>query len=204
MRRTTTCLLAACVLLLAGWVWAPAASACSCVGGTTAEHVERADVVFSGRLLSREVAGGSSSSDPALHVFAVETVWKGTAASEQGVVSAASGASCGLELDGDGPFLVFATTAPDLPTGQLAAGLCGGTARLAADLTSEVAAATGRGPEEPGPGAVGTDLVGGPSGWAVWVGAVVATLTVAALAVTGELRRRRAPGCAHRAPGYRR
>jgi hypothetical protein len=187
VRRTTTCLLVACVLLLAGWVWAPAASACSCVGGTTAEHADRADVVFVGRLLTREVAGGSSSTDPALHVFAVETVWKGTAAAEQGVVSPASGASCGLELGGDGPFLVFATTSSDLPAGQLAAGLCGGTTPLSPELAAELPTIT-RGPEEPGPGAAGTELAGGLSGWALGAGA----LAVIALGLGGAVLRRRA------------
>jgi hypothetical protein len=41
---------------------------------------------------------------PALHVFAVDTVFKGTAHEQQGVVSPMSGATCGLELAGEGPF----------------------------------------------------------------------------------------------------
>jgi hypothetical protein len=188
VRRSTTILLAALVLLLAGWVMAPPASACSCAGGTTADHLDRADTVFTGRLLSREVAGGSSSTDPALHVFAVESVWKGSARAEQGVVSASSGASCGLELSGEGPFLVFATR-----TGSaLAAGLCGGTAPWTPDLEADLAAlSTTATPHDPEPGAAGTALPGGGSWSRVLLGA--AGLAAAGVA-TGFLVRRRAVG----------
>jgi hypothetical protein len=60
---------------------------------------------------------------------------KGTANPQQTVVSAESGASCGLELHGDGPFLVLANTEPD---GRLAAGLCGGSTSLTSELEAEV------------------------------------------------------------------
>ena len=188
MRRSMTTLLAAMVLLLAGWVMASPASACSCAGGTTADHLDRADTVFTGRLLSREVSGGSSSTDPALHVFAVESVWKGSASAEQGVVSASSGASCGLELSGEGPFLVFATRTD----GALSAGLCGGTAPWTPDLEADLATlTTTAAPHDPEPGAAGTALPGGGS-WR-WVLLGAAGLTAAGFAA-GYLVRRRTVG----------
>jgi hypothetical protein len=58
VRRWTSGLLAALLLVLAGWVLAPTASACSCTGGTTADRALGADAVFSGRLADREVVGG--------------------------------------------------------------------------------------------------------------------------------------------------
>ena len=179
MRRIPAGLLAALLLVLAGWVLAPAASACSCVGGTTAGYAARADAVFSGRLVDREVVGGT-----ALHVFAVDTVYVGEVSARQGVVSAASGASCGLELTGDGPFLVFATREGD----RLAAGLCGGTTPWTAEAAAEVQMLTGA--TAPEPGAAGTEFPGGPSRTAVE--AVVAVLLVVAFGGGLLLRRRRA------------
>src|SRR3954467_2211060 len=94
----------------AGLLVASPAQACSCAEATTAQHVADADVVFTGTLLSRTVDHPDwpvmSRGAPALHVFAVDAVYKGDVHAEQGVVSAADGASCGLELAGDGPFVV--------------------------------------------------------------------------------------------------
>ncbi|MGY1682500.1 hypothetical protein [Geodermatophilus sp. SYSU D01176] len=180
MRRWTTGLLAALLLVLAGWVLAPAASACSCTGGTASEHALRADAVFSGRLADREVVGGT-----ALHVFAVDTVYAGRVSARQGVLSPASGASCGLELTGEGPFLVFAGREDD----RLVADLCGGTAAWTPEAAAEVQMLTGA--TAPEPGAAGTGLPGGPSDAALE--ATVAVLLVGAF-VGGLLLRRRAAG----------
>ena len=164
MRRTVVTLLLGAVLSAVGVLVAAPASACSCATLTTEEYLGAADTVFVGRLVSREVQHSGpaiSSGDPALHVFAVETVYKGDAHEQQGVVSADSGASCGLELHGDGPFLVFATRSTDLPEGQYMANLCGGTTVPTPDLRAELAALTGvpiEPPEarDPLPGAAGT------------------------------------------------
>jgi hypothetical protein len=181
VRRWTVGLLAALLLVLASWVLAPAASACSCAGGTAADHAVRADAVFSGRLVAREVAGGSGGGT-ALYVFAVDTVYAGEVSARQGVVSAVSGASCGLELTGEGPFLVFATR----EDGRLAADLCGGTTAWTAGAAAEVQMLTGA--TTPEPGAAGTELSGGPSG--ALLEAAVAVLLVVAF-VGGLLLRRR-------------
>ena len=157
MRRLLVLVLTALGLLSAGWLLAPAASACSCVPATTAEQVAGADVVFTGTLVSREVVhplpGVVGSDDPAVHVFAVDSVLKGTAAARQTVVSADSSASCGLDLSGDGPFLVHASDPPGAPEGQLTASLCGGTAPADAELVAEVQAMTGGPGTTVGPGA---------------------------------------------------
>ncbi len=180
MRRWTSGLLAALLLVLAGWVLAPTASACSCTGGTTADHALGADAVFSGRLADREVVGGT-----ALHVFAVDAVYAGQVAARQGVLSPASGASCGLELAGEGPFLVFAVREDD----RLVADLCGGTTVWTPQAAAEVQMLTGA--NAPEPGSAGTELPGGPSDTALE--AVVAVLLVAAFA-GGLVLRRRAGG----------
>jgi len=181
VRRVIPGLLAGLLFVLTGWVLAPVASACSCTGGTPTEQALRADAVFAGRLVTREVVGGAT----ALHVFAVETVYAGEVSARQGVVSPASGASCGLELAGDGPFLVFARS----EGGRLAADLCGGTAAWTAGTAAEVQMLTGA--SAPRPGAAGTELPGGPS--AALVEAAVAVLLVVAFA-GGLLLRRRATG----------
>jgi hypothetical protein len=180
VRRWTTGLLAGLLLVLAGWVLAPAVSACGCTGGTPSEHALRADAVFSGRLVDREAVGGT-----ALHVFAVDTVHAGAVSARQGVLSPASGASCGLELAGEGPFLVFADREDD----RLAADLCGGTTAWTPEAAAEVQMLTGA--SAPEPGSAGTELPGGPSDAALE--AVGAVLLVAAFA-GGLLLRRRAAG----------
>lgn len=204
MRRTVVILLLGAVLSAVGVLVAAPASACSCATQTTAEYLGAADTVFVGRLVSREVqrsgpaiSSGSgpaiSSGDPALHVFAVETVYKGDAHEQQGVVSADSGASCGLELHGDGPFLVFATRSTDLPEGQYMANLCGGTTVLTPDLRAELAALTAV-PIEPSeardplPGAAGT----GPDDGLRLPALVAAGVLALTLAGWLVVRRRRA------------
>ncbi len=150
MRRTAvllvlSALLGALVVLGA----ASPAQACECAGFTTAEYTAGADAVFTGRLVSREepAAPVTSSADLALHVFAVDAVAKGAVAERQEVLSPWSGASCGLELTGEGPVVVFATRTPDsylgsaaieLGDGQYYAYLCGGTAPLTPQLAAEL------------------------------------------------------------------
>ena len=148
MRRTGA------LLLLSALVGAPVvlgaspAQACSCAGGTTAEFTERADAVFTGRLVSRDVPRElRTSADPALHVFAVDAVAKGAVSERQEVLSPASGASCGLELTGEGTVVVFATrtadpyinaSGPELEDDQYYAYLCDGSAPLTAELEAEL------------------------------------------------------------------
>ena len=180
MRRWTTGPLAGLLLVLAGWVLAPPASACSCTGGTTADHALRAAAVFSGRLVDREVVDGT-----ALHVFAVDTVYAGEVSARQGVLSPASGASCGLELAGEGPFLVFAGREDD----RLTADLCGGTTTWTPEAAAEVQMLTGA--SAPEPGTAGTGFPDGPSRAALEAGAAV---LLAVVFVGGLLLRRRAAG----------
>ena len=152
MRRLATSLLIG--ALLAGWglLVATPAAACSCAvpPDVTAYYVDTADIVFAGRLVPTvEHPGGeiSSSLDPA-HVFAVDSVFKGAVRGErQDVVSADLGASCGLELAGEGPFVVFAIE----EDGGHTAGLCGGTTLATPELEAELAALAGP-PLSPGGG----------------------------------------------------
>jgi hypothetical protein len=110
------------------------AGACSCVGLSDADALEHADAAFVGKVTDYSSAGRpGSASDRALWTFKVRDVYKGTVTRTQQVVSYSSGASCGLEIQERGVFLVFATTNRTLPTGpapkpgQLYATLCGGT-----------------------------------------------------------------------------
>lgn len=180
MRRALLLLLG--VLLAAAGlpVGARPAAACSCAGiPSAAEAFASADAVFAGRLVSREVHHPNwplvSSSDPAVHVFAVDEVFKGVVHEEQGVVSADSGASCGLELSGEGPIVVYATDSG----GGLTAGLCDGAAPITPDVQSELRAlagtTSGAGQPAPRAGAAGTGAPGLPTA-ALMVGALVLLL----------------------------
>src|SRR5688572_18669944 len=76
------------------------AAGCTCEMKTSVQHAARADVVFTGRL--REIEAGvreliRSSMDPVTYRFEVERVLKGEVPQNASVVSAADGASCGLE-----------------------------------------------------------------------------------------------------------
>jgi hypothetical protein len=150
VRRAVTTLLLGCLLWALGLVVAAPAAACSCADQTVQQYVERADAVFTGSLVSREEPGGAvvSSADPAVHVFAVDTVYKGTARESQEVLSPASGATCGLELTGEGPFVVFATRDADLggtpfatpADHQYVSLLCDGSGPTTPELEAELTA----------------------------------------------------------------
>jgi len=118
-------------------------------------------------------------------------VFKGSAAQRQGVVSADSGASCGLELSGDGPFVVFANR----EGAQYTASLCGGSAPLTAALEADLralgpAAAPSR-PSRASPaartGASDVPPVGGSGSWPWPAGGAV---VLAGAALAWGLRRR--------------
>jgi MYXO-CTERM domain-containing protein len=207
MRRTWVLLLLGALSGALVVLGASPAQACSCAGGTTAEFTERADAVFTGRLVSRDEPsqGITSSADPALHVFAVDAVAKGAVSDEQEVLSPVSGASCGLELTGDGPVVVFATrtadpylgdATPPLEDDQYYAYLCGGSAPLTPQLEAElgplqpVAPATVPAtPVEPRAGATTAPDRDGPSPAILVPGGGVVLLGAGALVL---LRRRRA------------
>lgn len=178
---------------LVGAVPAPAC-ACSCIPASLGEHFERADVVFAGRLVSRD-----DRADEATLVYEVSTVYKGNVSARQEIVTHSSSASCGLELTGRGPHLVFGNEddseyEPTPREGQYVSGLCGGSRHFDAAARAELeplGKAT-----KPAAGSTGTETaaVGGTSvGW--WIGATGGGVAVAAIAVAGVLVwRRRSAG----------
>lgn len=128
VRTAIVSALAVAVTPALGATWA---SACSCVGATDAESAERADAIFAGTVTSTTTPKHpASSTGPVTYTFAVSRVYKGEVATSQPVGSVISGASCGLELNGSGPFLVFASATRDGDP-PLEANLCGGTRPLA-------------------------------------------------------------------------
>lgn len=64
------------------------ATACSCVAFDQAAKLVRSEVVFTGTVIERRVVRPTFTSTASLLEFEVETVYKGTAAKRQGVVSA--------------------------------------------------------------------------------------------------------------------
>lgn len=124
--------------------------ACSCAAASTAEQVERADVVMLGTVTDRQgppLRPVMSSGDPATYTIEVEQVFKGEVPPTASVLSADSGASCGLEGVEEGSrYVVFA----DRSGGELWAGLCGGTAAAGAAFVADVQTAAGPpGPPDP-------------------------------------------------------
>ncbi len=114
-------------------------SACDCVELTDAEAYDFADVVFTGALVEISTREGDIvvSNDPERFVFDVDQVYKGEVQARQSVVTAREGASCGLEIGGPGPFVVFARLEDDSLTsgaveGEVYSSLCSGTRPLSA------------------------------------------------------------------------
>ena len=116
-----------------GILSAAPAGACSCMELDDQAAFDGADVVFVGELIDYQPPPRSevmTSADPATWTFGVDEVFKGEATAVQDVVSAVSGATCGLELPREhATVLVFANHSAEDPEGggQLEANLCGGT-----------------------------------------------------------------------------
>ena len=120
LRMVTALVVALLGLTWGVWAAPTPAYACSCATSDPAEHLARADVIFSGTVTSDETRG-----DTRRLSFAVDRLYKGSATATQVVETSSSGASCGLELSGPGPFLVYAQAGGG--RADLTADLCGGT-----------------------------------------------------------------------------
>ena len=126
-------------------------SACSCATFTDQEAFDHADVVFTGTLVEIVTPPGDTyaSTDPERFVFDVQRVYKGEAVDPQTIVTARDGASCGLEIQGRGPFLVYAMSTDSIVTGaadrERYSNLCSGT-RAVADAALPAGFGAGRAP----------------------------------------------------------
>lgn len=79
---------------------AQVACACSCAEVGTAEALRNASAVFEGDVVSLTQPSTGSSDEPIAYTVAVTTVYKGSLPATVVVRSAASEASCGVELKG--------------------------------------------------------------------------------------------------------
>ena len=200
-------------------------SACSCAVLTDQEAFDRADVVFVGTLVEIVTPPGDAylSTDPERFVLDVERVYKGDAVDPQTIVTARDGASCGLEIHGPGPFLVYATSTDSIVTGanddERYANLCSGT-RARADAVVPASFGAGRAPapfvprtaDEPGTAPASAERLPeaatpSPGDDDVWVSpgmllAIVGVASAASAACLIALRLRRAEpaGDEHQVP----
>ena len=167
--RTAALLLAAVLLALTAlWATPAPAYACSCVESTDAEHAARADAIFTGSVTDDRVDEGEQTRTI---TFAVDRVYKNAAVTAtQVVTSHSSGAACGLEISGPGPFLVFA----EQELSGLTANLCGGTRAGPAPVS------LGSG-EAPRPDSAPTALTGR---WVPLVGLFLAATAAAVIGVS--------------------
>lgn len=94
--------LAALLVTLVGIVAVPApvACACSCAEVDTETALADATAVFDGSVVSASAPTGNTSADPIYYTIDVSRVYKGDVPATVIVSSAASGASCGVELTG--------------------------------------------------------------------------------------------------------
>lgn len=199
MRNRLVTSLTAIALAAAALVFGHAspASACSCSGGTDEEMFTTADVVFTGRLVDRNDPGmsaGRSSAAFSTLRFDVDAVYKGEAAVDQVVVTEQSGASCGLEITGSGPFVVFGSRShwdDQVPEGMVYAGLCNGTRSLASQPVP-TSFGTARSPTAPPagdrPSTTAPSLDDGGSAGLLLIAGIVATIAATALVVITRRR----------------
>jgi hypothetical protein len=183
--RAISWTLAAVLLALAVLVGPGAgpAAACSCMSMTDREAFDMASAVFVGEVIDYQAPPNPTSSlDEAVWTFGVSEVFKGEVTRIQQLVSAVSGASCGLEIEPQGEYLVFASDSGD-PDVRYTSGLCTGTRSMdagAPDLAVAPTAplppaATGDPPTSTGTGTGSDADAGGTSGagWAVAGAALV-------------------------------
>lgn len=107
--------------LAAIWLPASRAYACECSDASDAEHIDQADVIFTG-----QIVGDEADTRQRTLTFAVDRVYKGDAVGRQVIRTERDGAACGLEIAGPGSFVVFAHIEGGRPD-ELRANLCGGT-----------------------------------------------------------------------------
>lgn len=177
------------------------AGACSCATTSDAEAIGHADAAFAGSLVDVVTNTGEglrSSSDPERFVFDVESVFKGEVAERQTVVTPEGGESCGLEIAGPGPYLVFAFDDSDLTfgaeAGELYSHLCSGTRALASgevpvDFRATAPETTGNAPAPPDPGTESGIAAADDGGSELWIPvAVAAAALVLVLAAVSRHR----------------
>lgn len=199
---TIAVLVALGVVGIVGLVAAPSAAACSCAALGDAEAFDSAPAVFRATVMERRDEHGSrlrSTADPVRYVFTVDRVYKGDVYATQSVVTAAGGPSCGFELSGPGPFLVFtrdrAVTGQAFShgvlDGEFVSNLCSGTRRVTA--ADPVPASFGAGH----PPLAGSSPIGHGDGATAWwrrlwapVAGGVLVVAVAGSVVLGRRRRR--------------
>ena len=195
-------------------VTARPAAACSCAVMSEAKKAAYADAIFVGTLLDRRIGeptgAVSSSTDMAVWTFEVSRVYKGTVSRRQEIATAVDGASCGLELSGPGPFLVFARRPNDgvakswwgdrqLDPGQYVSHLClgsraltdGGEPTFGGPPPSSPAPAPSPAPARPPYPAPASSPA--PAGVAIGAGALVAVGAAALGLAALRARKRRAP-----------
>lgn len=123
------------------------AFACSCVMASTAEHAERADLVFTGTVTSVERDRQTATYD-----VRVDRVFKGDLDNgDVEIGSSGQSTACGVDLPKSTEAVFFVTTEAE----GLRMNACGGTTVATDTLKSEVSAALGDG--APAADALGSD-----------------------------------------------
>jgi hypothetical protein len=144
--------------------------------------------VFVGEVVDEIESDSGNSADPKRFIFAVDTVYRGQVFETQSVVTEQNGMSCGLELRGSGPFLVFAdatTRRLGRVDGELVSDLCSGTRSLGDGGDIDTTLATASAPmagSSPVGGRTDGDGTNGTQ-WIVVIGIGVAVLSGALVAI---------------------
>lgn len=129
---------AALVLGGVGLLGVSSAQACSCAGWSEQQSFAAADVAFEATLPGNVALDREPTSENIAVPFQVSRIFKGELDADQAIRTSGAGASCGLELRGDRPFLIFAIYRDQ----NLETGLCSGSRTL--DPDEELAFGLGR------------------------------------------------------------
>jgi hypothetical protein len=119
-------------LLLAGASNLRNAHACSCISLPLEKHLRSSDAVFSGEVVGIDENDLSPGAGPRLGkvTFDVSDVWKGVTEESVAVYGQGPEASCGLNFEEGGSYLVYAYRSNE--DGPLETNLCDATKQLAA------------------------------------------------------------------------
>jgi hypothetical protein len=178
------------LMMLAARFVVPLASrahACSCLGLSPQQYLERADMVFIGRVDSIAPAGGDPRQPRMTMTFSIQRVWKGPAVSTVDVVSSPGSVSCGVDFGASTTALIYAQRTAD----GFMTGICSGTKALVDAAADMEVLGEGYLPSQGSAGAAGDERPNVP---AVIGGAVGVLATLAIAAVSLRLRRVRAKG----------
>lgn len=162
--------------------------ACTCVApGPPSEEIEKFDAVFTGRVVSMQLSGDTTTVG-----FEVNTVWKGIVSEDVHVTTSSTGGSCGFTFEEGEEYIVYARHSTDADV-SYSVDICSRTALLSQAQVDLDALGDGDAPLAGAGGSQSEGSQGTAEGrsWVVVLGAVAGIILLGVLTAGVWVRRRR-------------